>query len=187
MQELWRKNLKMLKDKYQKEIVPKLKKELGKGNIYNVPVITKIVVNMGVGREKDNQADLEKARGELALILGQTPAFRSAKKAVASFGIRQGDIVGLAATLRGRKMWDFFEKLVNIALPRTRDFKGISRKSFDGKGNLTVGIVEHTVFPEIDSYKVDKLRGLEVTIVTNTESDEKAYRVLKELGMPFGD
>ncbi|GMR19110.1 MAG: 50S ribosomal protein L5 [Patescibacteria group bacterium] len=177
----------MFKDTYQKEVVPKLKKEIGKGNIHGVPIVTKIVVNIGVGRDKDNQGELEKVREELALILGQTPAFRSAKRAVASFSIRQGDIVGLTATLRGRKMWDFLEKLVKIVLPRTRDFKGISRQSLDGKGNLTIGIVEHTAFPEIDPHDVEKLRGLEVTIVTNARSDEEAYRVLKELGMPFRD
>ena len=177
----------MLKEKYQKEIAPKLKDELGRGNIFAVPKIEKIVVNMGVGSDRENQVQLEQAQKELAAIIGQTPSFRTAKAAVASFGIRKGDVVGIAATLRGEKMWDFFEKFVNVAFPRTRDFKGISRKKLDRQGNLTVGIEEHNIFPEIDPHKVDRLRGLEVTIVTNTNDDEKAYRMLKELGMPFKD
>ncbi|OGC59611.1 50S ribosomal protein L5 [candidate division WWE3 bacterium RIFCSPLOWO2_01_FULL_53_14] len=177
----------MLKETYQKETAPKLKGELGKGNVYAVPRITKIVVNIGVGKDKDQKEALEKAKAELALIAGQAPSFRSAKKAIASFGIRRGDIVGLAVTLRGRKMWDFLEKLVKVVLPRTKAFKGISRKSFDGHGNLTIGITEHTAFPEIDSHKVEKIRGLEMTIATSAVSDDKAYLVLKELGMPFKD
>jgi len=177
----------MLKERYQKEIAPKLKDELGRGNIYAVPKIEKIVVNMGVGSERENRAQLEQAQKELAAITGQTPSFRSAKAAIASFGIRKGDVVGIATTLRGTKMWDFFEKFVNAALPRTRDFKGISRKSLDRQGNLTVGVEEHNIFPEIDPHKVERIRGLEVTVVTNTGDDEKAYRLLKELGMPFRD
>lgn len=177
----------MLKETYQKEIVPKLKDEIGKGSPYGVPTLVKIVVNSGVGKEKEERESLAKAQEELAAITGQQPSFRSARQAIASFSIKEGDMVGLSATLRGKKMWDFFEKLVKVVLPRTRDFKGISRKSFDGKGNLTIGIVEHTAFPEIDAHKVEKIRGLEVTIVTNAETDEKSYRVLKELGMPFKD
>lgn len=175
----------MLKDFYQKEVLPKLKEEIGGGNIYAVPTVVKIVVNMGVGAEKDNREALEKAKEELARITGQVPSVRVAKKAIASFNLRKGDLVGLAVTLRGRKMWDFLEKIVKVALPRTRDFKGIPRASFDQHGNLTIGIVEHNTFPEIDSHKVEKIRGMEVTIVTNAGDDEKAYRVLKELGMPF--
>ncbi|MDP1710682.1 MAG: 50S ribosomal protein L5 [candidate division WWE3 bacterium] len=177
----------MLKDFYQKEVLPKLKEEIGGGNIYAVPTVVKIVVNMGVGAEKDNREVLEKAKEELARITGQVPSVRAAKKAIASFNLRKGDLVGLAVTLRGRKMWDFLEKIVKVALPRTRDFKGIPRASFDRRGNLTIGIVEHNTFPEIDSHKVEKIRGMEVTIVTNAGDDEKAYRVLKELGMPFRD
>jgi len=177
----------MLKEKYQKEIVPKLQAELGKGNIYGVPSLQKIVLNMGVGRDRDNQEELKKAKDELALISAQSPSYRSAKKAIASFGLKKGDIVGIAVTLRGRQMWGFFEKLVNMVLPRTRDFKGISRKSLDRHGNLTIGVKEHTAFPEIDPHKVEKLRGMEITIATTTEDDDKAYRLLKELGMPFRD
>jgi len=175
----------MLKETYQKEIAPKLQGELGKGNIYAVPRVTKIVVNMGVGKERDQKEVLERAKADLAVITGQTPSFRPAKKAVASFGIRRGDIVGLAVTLRGRRMWDFLEKLIKVVLPRTKDFKGISKRSFDSHGNLTIGIMEHTVFPEIDPHKVEKIRGLEVTVATNTTNDERAYAVLKGLGVPF--
>ncbi|KKW05989.1 MAG: 50S ribosomal protein L5 [candidate division CPR1 bacterium GW2011_GWC1_49_13] len=177
----------MLKEKYQKEIVPKLQAELGKGNIYGVPTLQKIVLNMGVGRDRENQEELKKAKEELALISAQSPSYRSAKKAIASFGLKKGDIVGIAVTLRGQPMWGFFEKLVNVVLPRTRDFKGISRKSLDRHGNLTIGVKEHTAFPEIDPHKVEKLRGMEITIATTTEDDDKAYRLLKELGMPFRD
>jgi len=177
----------MMKETYQKEIAPKLKEEIGKGSIYGVPIATKIVVNMGVGSERENKEGLEKAKEDLSRITGQTPAVRPAKKAIASFSLKKGEPVGLTVTLRGRRMWDFLEKLVRVVLPRTRGFKGISRKSFDRKGNLTIGIVEHTVFPEIDPHKVGKIRGMEVTIVTNSDDDEKAYRVLKELGMPFKD
>lgn len=175
----------MLKEKYQKEIAPKMKDEFGKGNVYAVPRVTKIVVNMGVGEDKGQKESLEKAKADLALVTGQTPSFRMAKKAIASFSIRRGDIVGLAVTLRGRKMWDFLERLSRVVLPRTKDFKGIGRKSFDGHGNLTIGIGEHTAFPEIDPHKVEKIRGMEVTVATNVNDDEKAYRILKELGIPF--
>lgn len=175
----------MLKDFYQKELLPKLKEEIGGGNIYAVPTIVKIVVNMGVGADKENKEALAKAKEEFARITGQVPSTRAAKKAIASFSIRRGDLVGLAATLRGRKMWDFLEKIIKVALPRTRDFKGIARTSFDRHGNLTIGIAEHITFPEIDSSRVEKIRGMEVTIVTNAGDDERAYRVLKELGMPF--
>ncbi|MEX0587605.1 MAG: 50S ribosomal protein L5 [Patescibacteria group bacterium] len=177
----------MLKETYQKEIASKFKGDLGRGNIYAVPRVTKIVVNIGVGKERDQKEALEKAKADLAAITGQVPSFRSAKKAIASFGIRRGDIVGLAVTLRGRRMWDFLEKMIKVALPRTRDFKGITRKSFDGHGNLTIGVKEHTVFPEIDPHRVEKIRGLEVTVATSAAGDDRAYAVLKELGMPFKD
>ena len=177
----------MLKEIYQKEVASKLKGELGKGNVYAVPRVTKIVVNVGVGKEREEKEVLAKVKEEVAMITGQTPSFRAAKKAIASFAIRRGDIVGLAVTLRGRRMWDFLEKLIRVVLPRTRDFKGISRKSFDGHGNLTIGIVEHTAFQEIDPHRVGKIRGLEVTIATSANKDDEAYRVLKELGMPFRD
>lgn len=177
----------MMKETYQKEVAPKFKVELGKGSVYGVPAVVKIVVNMGVGAERGNKEGMEKAREDLAKITGQSPAVRVAKKAIASFNLKKGEPIGLVVTLRGNRMWDFLEKLVKVVLPRTKGFKGISRKSFDRKGNLTVGILEHTAFSEIDPHKVDKIRGLEATIVTNSGDDEKAYRVLKELGVPFKD
>jgi len=177
----------MLKEVYWKEVVPTLKDTIGKGNPYGVPRPKKIVINMGVGAEKDKKEALERAKDDLATITGQTPSLRAAKKAVASFSIKRGDIVGIAVTLRGRKMWDFLEKLVKAVLPRTKDFRGVSRKSFDRKGNFTIGIREQTAFPEINPHKIDRIRGLEVTVVMSTKDDEKAYRVLKELGMPFRD
>lgn len=177
----------MLKEVYWKEVVPKLKESIGGGNPYGVPRPEKIVINMGVGAERDKKEALEAAKADLAVIAGQAPSFRLAKQAVASFSIKRGDIVGVAATLRGGKMWDFLEKLVKVVLPRTKDFRGVSRKSFDGKGNFTIGIREQTAFPEIDPHKVDKIRGLEVTVVMSTKDNEKAYQVLKELGMPFRD
>lgn len=177
----------MLKDFYQNKVVPKLKDAVGGGNPYGVPRPKKIVINMGVGAERDKKEALEAAKADLATIAGQTPSFRLAKQAVASFSIKKGDIVGVAVTLRGRKMWDFLEKLVKVVLPRTKDFRGVSRKSFDRRGNFTIGIREQTAFPEIDPHKVDKIRGLEVTVVMSTKDDEKAYQVLKELGMPFRD
>ncbi len=177
----------MIKETYQKEVAPKLKGEIGKGSIYGVPTVVKIVVNMGVGAERGNKEGLEKAKEELSRITGQTPAVRSAKKAIASFNLKKGELIGLTATLRGRRMWDFLEKLMKVVLPRTKGFKGISRKSFDRRGNLTIGVVEHSAFPEIDPHNVEKIRGMEVTVVTNSDDDEKAYRVLKDLGMPFKD
>lgn len=177
----------MLKEFYQKEVVPKLKDTIGGGNPHGVPRPEKIVVNMGVGAERDKEEALGRAKDDLATITGQSPSFRLAKQAVASFSIKKGDIVGIAVTLRGKKMWDFLEKLVKVVLPRTKDFRGVSRKSFDGKGNLTIGIKEQTAFPEIDPHKVDKIRGLEATVAMSTDDDEKAYQVLKELGMPFRD
>lgn len=177
----------MLKETYQKEIAPQLKEEIGKGSIYGVPIVTKIIVNMGVGSERESKEGLEKAKEDLSRITGQVPAVRPAKKAVASFNLKKGEPVGLIVTLRGRRMWDFLEKLMRVVLPRTKGFKGVSRKSFDRKGNLTIGIGEHVVFPEIDPHKVEKIRGMEVTIVMNSGDDEKSYRVLKELGMPFKD
>ena len=177
----------MIKEFYQKKVVPKLKDAVGGGNSYGVPRPEKIIVNMGVGAEKGEKEALNRAKDDLAAISGQTPSFRLAKQAVASFSIRKGDIVGIAVTLRGKKMWDFLEKFVKAVLPRTKDFRGVSRKSFDRKGNFTIGIKEQTAFPEIDPHKIDKIRGLEVTVVMSTDDDEKAYQVLKELGMPFKD
>lgn len=177
----------MLKEFYQEKVVPKLKDIIGGGNPYGVPRPEKVIINMGVGAERDKKESLERAKDDLRVITGQTPSFRLAKQAVASFSIRKGDVVGIAVTLRGRKMWDFIEKLVKVVLPRTKDFRGVLRKSFDGKGNFTIGIKEQTAFPEINPHKIDKIRSLEVTIVMSADENEKAYQVLKELGMPFRD
>lgn len=147
--------------------------------------LEKIVVNMGVGKALDDQKFLESAADDLAVITGQKPSSRSAKKAVAGFKVRAGDVVGLTVTLRGRRMRDFFEKLVGIVLPRLRDFRGLSRGSFDGHGNYSLGIPEHTVFPEIDPNKVGKIKSLEITIATTAKTDEDGLNFLESLGMPF--
>jgi len=147
--------------------------------------LEKIVVNMGVGRYKDDPKYLESAAEDLTVIAGQRPSQRMAKKAVAGFKLQAGEPVGLMVTLRGKRMGSFFEKLVNIVLPRLRDFRGVSRKSFDGRGNYNLGIEEHTVFPEIDPNKVKKVKSLEVTIVTTAETDEEGLKLLEGLGMPF--
>jgi len=147
--------------------------------------LEKIVVNMGVGKALDDPKYLESAANDIMVITGQKPAVRKAKKAVASFKLKAGDPIGLVVTLRGKRMWAFFEKLVNIVLPRLRDFHGVSRESFDGSGNYTLGIAEHTVFPEIDPNKVDRIKGLEVTLVTAAQTDSEGLKLLEELGMPF--
>jgi large subunit ribosomal protein L5 len=147
--------------------------------------LKKIVVNMGVGKHKEDPKYLESAAEDLAVITGQRPATRTAKKAVAGFKLKPDEPVGLMVTLRGKRMRDFFEKLVNIVLPRLRDFRGVSRDSFDGSGNYSLGIEEHTVFPEIDPNKVNKIKGLEVTIVTTAETNEEGMKLLEELGIPF--
>ncbi len=148
--------------------------------------LEKIVVNMGIGKALDDSKYLESAADDLKVITGQKPATRVAKKAVAGFKLRAGEPVGLVVTLRGKRMWDFFEKLVNIVLPRLRDFHGVSRKSFDGSGNYNLGIEEHTVFPEIDPNKLEKVKGLEVAIVTTAKNDDEGLKLLEKLGMPFG-
>jgi len=147
--------------------------------------LEKIIVSMGTGKQKDDSKYLEAAAEDLRVITGQKPAIRAAKKAVAGFKLRAGEPVGLVVTLRGKRMQSFFEKLVHVVLPRLRDFHGVSRKSFDGGGNYSLGIEEHTVFPEIDPNKVGKIKGLEVTMVTTAETDEEGLELLKELGIPF--
>ncbi|MBI4032942.1 MAG: 50S ribosomal protein L5 [Candidatus Blackburnbacteria bacterium] len=174
-----------LSSAYQKKIVPKLAQELGLKSPMAAPKVIKVVINMGIGNILDSKEEQERVSGDLARITGQKPSLRPARRSVASFGIRRGQHVGLSATLRGRRMYDFLEKLFNIVLPRLRDFKGLPKKSFDHSGNYTLGIAEHTVFPEIDLGKVGKVRGLEITIVTNTRNKEHAARLLEELGMPL--
>lgn len=165
--------------------MPKLKEEFGLENSLAVPKVAKVVINMGIGASRDSEEEQQKILEELALIAGQKPNLRQARKSIAGFGIRRGQVVGVAVTLRGRRMYDFLQKLFNIVLPRLRDFRGVSKKSFDVNGNYTLGMTEHTVFPEIDLGKVNKVRSLEVTIVTNTRDRGKAERLLEEMGMPF--
>lgn len=174
-----------LKEKYYREVVPALMKELGLKNVMEVPRIEKIVLNIGVGEGKDNAKALESAARDLAVISGQKPIIRRARKSVAGFRLRKGQPIGVKVTLRGDRMWAFLDRLINIALPRVRDFRGVSPNSFDGRGNYSLGLREQLVFPEIDYDQIDKVRGLQVTIVTTAETDEEAYKLLEKLGMPF--
>jgi large subunit ribosomal protein L5 len=174
-----------LKERYVKEIAPQLMSKLGNKNVMQVPKLSKVVLNISLGEAVQNPKALEAAGHDLAAISGQHPVITRAKKSIASFKLREGMPVGITVTLRGRRMYDFFDKLVNVVLPRIRDFQGTSRDSFDGEGNYTLGIKEQIVFPEIDYDKVDKLRGLQVTIVTTAASDEEGRLLLESLGMPF--
>lgn len=175
----------MLLENYQKNIVPKLVEEFKLSNVMAVPRVEKVVVNMGIGQARDSAEEQQKILEELGQIAGQRPNLRQARKSIASFGIRRGQAVGAAVTLRGKKMYDFLQKLFNVVLPRLRDFRGALRRSFDENGNYTLGLAEHTVFPEIDLGKINKVRSLEITLVTNTRDKEKSLRLLEELGMPF--
>lgn len=177
-------NMSRLKEKYEKEVQDKLASEFSIKNKMALPKITKVVVNTGIGDVIKNKEALKQAKEDLAKITGQAPSVREAKHAVASFSLRAGMPVGLKVTLRGRRMYDFLDRLFSVVLPRLRDFRGLSLKSFDQGGNYTLGIEEHTVFPEIDLTK-SGTRGLEVTIVTNTKDKKKAKRLLELMGMPF--
>ena len=170
---------------YEKTVVPALQKAKGYKNVNQVPRLNKIVVNAGLGDIKDNAKSFNMAVDELGLITGQKPMVTTAKKAVANFKLREGMKIGAKVTLRGAKMWEFLDKLIAIALPRVRDFRGVSPKSFDGKGNYSMGIKEQLVFPEIDYDKIEKVRGFDVCIVTNAKTDDEAKALLVELGMPF--
>lgn len=170
---------------YQEKAVPKLVEEFELANKMAAPSLKKVVVNMGIGDIRDNKEEQGKIMEELSQIVGQRPNFRQAKQAIAGFGTRRGQIVGVSATLRGKRMYDFLEKLFNVVLPRLRDFRGVSKSAFDQAGNYTLGLTEHTVFPEIDLGKVNKVRGLEITIVMNTRDKQKSLRLLEELGMRF--
>ena len=176
-----------LKEKYQKKIALKLAKELGLANVLAAPRMEKIIINIGLSEAMEDKKVLEATSRDLAVITGQKPKVTKARQSIAGFKLRVGQPIGLMVTLRSQRMYDFFEKLVTVVLPRLRDFQGVSLKSFDGQGNYTLGITEQIVFPEIDYAKVDKVRGLEVTIVTNAQTDEKAKRLLELLGMPFAD
>jgi large subunit ribosomal protein L5 len=174
-----------LKTRFKKQIAGELQKELGFKNVMAVPSLSKIVVNMGVKDAIADKKNLEKAAVILSQVTGQKPKWASAKKSISSFKLREGDKIGLVVTLRDGKMYDFFERLISVVLPRFRDFHGVRKISFDGKGNYTLGFTESTVFPEIDPGKVDKIQGFEVTIVTTANDDKGGLALLKALGMPF--
>jgi large subunit ribosomal protein L5 len=174
-----------LRKKYTDEVVPQLMKDFGFGNVMQVPKLDRIVVNMGLGEAVQNAKIIESATQELAAITGRKPVVTKAKKSIATFKLREGMPIGVMVTLRGEQMYDFLDRLVALALPRTRDFKGISPKSFDGRGNYTLGIREQIIFPEINYDKVDRIKGMNVTFVTTAETDEQGRALLKSLGMPF--
>jgi large subunit ribosomal protein L5 len=174
-----------LKQRYQKDIAPAIAKEFGIENPMAIPRLEKIVLNMGMGEAIANSKVLDTAMAELTSIAGQKPVITKAKKSIASFKLRQGMPIGVMVTLRGDRMYEFFDRLVSVALPRVRDFRGVSPKAFDGRGNYTIGIREQLIFPEIDFNKVDKLRGMNISIVTSARNDEQARALLKSLGMPF--
>ncbi len=174
-----------MQERYQKDAVPALQKAYQYSNIMQVPRITKIVLNIGLGEAMDNPKALEAAMGDLATITGQKPVMTKARVSIANFKLREGRIIGTKVTLRGDKMWAFLDRLINTALPRWRDFRGVSPDAFDGRGNYTLGLREQLIFPEIEYDKIDKVRGMEVTIVTTAESDDHARMMLQLLGMPF--
>jgi large subunit ribosomal protein L5 len=176
-----------LKEKYQTEVVPALMQEFRYRSVMQVPRLEKIVLNIGLGEAIQNSKALDAATADLAAIAGQKPVITRARKSIAAFKVRQGMPIGVMVTLRGPRMWSFLDRLMNLVLPRLRDFRGVSRRSFDGRGNYSIGLREQIVFPEIDYDKVDKLRGLEVVIVTTAPDDEQGYALLKRLGMPFRD
>jgi len=174
-----------LREQYKNEIAPALFKELDLENVMQVPRIEKVVVNIGVGEALDNPKALDAAVNDLTLITGQKPVILIAKKAISNFKLREGRQIGVKVTLRGEKMWSFLDRLINVALPRVRDFRGISADSFDGRGNYTLGIREQLIFPEIAYDKIDKLRGMEVSIVTTAKNDDQARALLSKFRMPF--
>jgi large subunit ribosomal protein L5 len=175
----------VLAKRYSEEILPKLMREFDYDNVMQAPRLNKIVVNIGIGEAKDNAKALESALGDVKTITGQQPVVVKARKSVAAFKLRAGMPVGIKTTLRGRRMWFFLEKLIGVALPRIRDFRGVSPDGFDGRGNYSLGLREQIIFPEVDYDKIDKIRGLEVVIVTTAKNDEEARALLTQLGMPF--
>jgi large subunit ribosomal protein L5 len=174
-----------LKDKYHKEVVPALTKEFGYKNVMAVPRLTKVVVNMGLGEATANAKLVDTGADELARITGQRAVIRRAKKSIAAFKVRKGMPIGTMVTLRGERMWEFLDRLTAIALPRVRDFKGVSPRGFDGRGNYTLGLRDQLLFPEIDYMKVDKARGMNVSMVTTAKTDEEARKLLQFIGIPF--
>jgi large subunit ribosomal protein L5 len=174
-----------LRDYYIKKVVPSLVKEFNYKNRMQVPKLEKIVVNMGVGEAIQNMKALESAVADLSMIVGQKPVITKARKSIATFKLRQGMSIGCRVTLRGDRMYEFFDRLVNVALPRVRDFRGISPKSFDGRGNFAIGLKEQIIFPEIDYDKIDKIRGMNIVIATTAKTDEEARQLLRFMGLPF--
>ena len=174
-----------LKAKYQSEAIASLTKEFGYTNVMAIPKIQKVVVNMGLGEATANAKIIDTGADELARVTGQKPVIRRARKSIAQFKLRQGQPIGTTVTLRGERMWEFLDRLVSIALPRVRDFKGVSPKGFDGRGNYTLGLRDQLLFPEIDYMKVDKARGMNVSVVTTAKTDEEGRKLLQFIGMPF--
>jgi large subunit ribosomal protein L5 len=177
--------LKPLQEEYKEEVVPALMKEFGYSSVMQAPGLEKIVVNVGLGEALDNAKAIDFALNDIELITGQKPVVTKAKKSIASLKLREGRSVGVKVTLRGERMWSFYTRLVHIALPRTRDFQGLSPDSFDGRGNYSIGLREQLIFPEIDYDEIDKIRGMEVNIVTTAKTDEEGRSLLAQLGMPF--
>jgi large subunit ribosomal protein L5 len=175
----------LLKQKYQEKIVPKLMEQFGYTNLHQVPKLVKVTVNRGMGEAAQNAKALEASLSEIAIITGQKPVVTRAKKAIAGFKIREGMPVGIMVTLRSERMYGFLDRLLNLALPRIRDFRGVSPKSFDGRGNYTLGIREQLIFPEVEYDSIDQIRGMDISIITTAHTDEEGRALLKEMGMPF--
>jgi len=174
-----------LKERYLTDLRPQLQSELELGNVMQVPQLTKIVLNMGVGRATQQASLLDGALADLTLIAGQKPAVTRAKKSIATFKLREGNAIGAKVTLRGDRMWEFYDRLVSVAIPRIRDFRGLNPKSFDGRGNYTFGVTEQLIFPEIDYDKIDTVRGMDITICTTARTDDEGRALLRALGFPF--
>jgi large subunit ribosomal protein L5 len=174
-----------LKDHYQNDVVPALKKEYGYKNVMAIPKVKKVVVNMGLGEATQNAKIVDTGADELARITGQKPVITRAKKSIAQFKVRKGMPIGTMVTLRGERMWEFLDRLIAVALPRVRDFRGVSPKGFDGRGNYTLGLKDQLLFPEIDYMKVDKARGMNISVITSARTDEESRKLLQLLGMPF--
>jgi len=176
-----------LKSLYQEKVAPKLIEQFSYGNVYQVPKLVKVTVNRGLGEAAQNAKALEASLAEIALITGQKPVVTRAKKAIAGFKLRKGMPVGIMVTLRSERMYAFLDRLINLSLPRIRDFRGVSPKSFDGRGNYTLGIREQLIFPEVEYDRIDQIRGMDISIITTANTDEEGRALLKELGMPFRD
>ena len=174
-----------MRQRYEKDVVPALKKEFGYSNVMAIPRLTKVVVNMGLGEATQNAKIVDTGADELARITGQKPVITRAKKSIAQFKVRKGMPIGTMVTLRGERMWEFLDRLISVALPRVRDFRGVSPRGFDGRGNYTLGLKDQLLFPEIDYMKVDKARGMNISVVTTAKTDEESRKLLQLLGMPF--